>query len=175
MLSNRIKIKPLRNSTTRIPKEHMFFYTGYASFVGKALRKPIFQRFLRWLLKRENIDKHLIKDIKIRILPYQKDNGKSLAGRRKRNGSISIFPKSLQFYRGLKAEHGSEIARTYVKSRAWATLIHEILHAKYSSDEERVRRLTERYFSIYVGNPKTGDFDSVILEILFNSGTSNYA
>jgi len=169
MLSNRIKIKPFpfHNDAMLIPKKHVFFYRGYAFFVRKALRKPLFQRFLRWLLKRENIDKRLIKGIQIKVLPVQNKNGNSLAGRRNRHGNIFIFPKSFEFYRELASKHGSEIARSYVKSRACATLIHEILHVKYSSDEERVRRLTERYFNVYVRNPKTEDFENVIFEILF--------
>ena len=167
MLSNRIKIKPIPNSAMQIPKKHVFFYRGYAFFVRKALRKPLFQRFLRWLLKREKIDKRLIRGIQIKVIPFRKKNGNSLAGRRSRHGNILIFPKSFEFYRELVTRHGSEIARLYVKGRAWATLIHEILHAKYSSDEERVRRLTERYFKVYVRNPKTEDFDDVIFEILF--------
>jgi hypothetical protein len=168
MISNRIEIQSLANSTIRIPKNHRFFYRGYAFFVRKTLRKPLFQQFLRWLLKRENIDKGLIKDVQIRVLPYHKENGNSLAGRRKRDGRIFIFPKSFKFYKGLEAKHGSEVAHSYIRSRAWATLIHEILHAKYSSDEERVRKLTERYFNIYARSPKTEEFDNVIGDILFN-------
>ncbi len=167
MLSNRIKIKPLPTSSVRVPKRHMFYYDGYAVFVEKALRKPLFQRFLRWLLKREKIDKNSIGNIQIRVLPYEKDNGNSLAGRRTKKGNIFIFPKNVGFYRELVAKYGSEIALSYVKGRAWATLIHEILHAKYSSDEERVRRLTERYLNAYVRNPKTEDFDDIALGILF--------
>ena len=150
-----------------LPKRHISFYRKYASFVAKALSKPLFQSFLSWLLKRENIDKDLIQDIQVRVFPFHKKNGNSLAGKIINKCKIIIFPKSAKFYRELAAKHGSEIAHSYVKSRAWATLIHEILHSKYSSDEERVRRLTERYFNIYARNEKTEDLESVIFEILF--------
>ncbi len=127
----------------------------------------MFQRFLRWLLKRENIDNRLIKDVQIRIFPFKKKNGNNIAGRWNRRGGVSIFPRSHRFYRKLVEEHGSEIARSYVKGRAWATLIHEVLHAKYPGDEQRVRKLTEMYFNIYARNPKTEDFERVIFDILF--------
>ncbi len=149
------------------PKRHLHFYKSYAFFVRKSLRKSLFQQFIRWLLKRENIDRSLIKDVQISVLPLQKENGNSLAGKWTKHGEISVFPKSLKFCRRLSARHGTAIARAYVKGRAWATLIHEILHAKYFSDEARVRSLTERYFSIYARNPKTEDIESVVFKILF--------
>ena len=167
MLSDKIRIASFPARETQFPKRHILFYRSYASFVKKSLRKSLFQRFLRWLLQRESIDRSLIKDVQIKVLPFRRENGNSLAGKWRRDGEISVFPKSLKFYRKLSARHGSEIARAYVKGRAWATLIHEILHAKYSSDEARVRRLTERYFNIYVRNPKTEDFEDIVSEILF--------
>ncbi len=167
MLSNRAKIEPILTTALQMPRKHVSFYRRYAFFVGNTLRKPLFQRFLRWLLKTENIDKRLIANIQIEVLPYQKKNGNSLAGRRSRDGNILIFPKSFEFFKELVAKHGPEITRSYVKSRACATLIHEILHAKYASDEEKVRRLTKRYFGVYAKSPKTEDFDNVIFTILF--------
>ena len=150
----------------RLPRKYSF-YKGYALFVKKALRKPLFQRFLRWLLKRENIDKRLIKEVQIKVFPFQKKNGNNLAGKWNRGGNIFIFPKSYEFYGKLVAKHGNEVAHSYVKCRARATLIHEILHAKYSSDEQRVRRLTERYFTLYARNPRTDNFGSIVSKILF--------
>lgn len=151
----------------QFPKKHASFYICYAFFVKKTLNKFLFQRFLRWLLVRENIDKSLIKEVQIRVFPFQKKNGNSLAGRWNRCGNIFIFPKSYEFYRKLVAKHGNKSARSYVKCRARATLIHEILHAKYSSDERMVRRLTERYFTLYAKNPRTEDFKNIISKILF--------
>jgi hypothetical protein len=168
MLSDKIRIASFPEQETQFPRRHILFYRSYASFVKKSLRKSLFQRFLRWLLKKENIDRSLIKGVQIKMLPVQRENGNSLAGKWRGDGEIYVFPKSLKFYRKLSARHGSDIARAYVKGRAWATLIHEILHAKYSSDEARVRRLTERYFSIYARNPKTEDVEDIVFEILFN-------
>jgi hypothetical protein len=167
MLSDKIRIKMSSKKVTRFSERHVSFYKSYASLVKKNLQKSLFQRFLHWLLKKEDIDKSQIQDVQIRVLPFQKKNGNNLAGRWNKRGSIFIFPKSLEVYRKLAAKHGSEIARSYVKVRAKATLIHEILHTKYFDDEEKVRRLTERYFNIYARNQKTEDVDSVIFDILF--------
>lgn len=169
LISNKIRINPFPNRVMQIPERDVFFYRNYSFFVRKTLREPLFQRFLRWLLKREKINNSVISGIQIKVLPFQKKNGNKLAGKWNRHGNILIFPVSFELYRKLVLKHGKEIARSYAKSRACATLIHEILHAKYSNDEERVRRLTERYFSIYARNPKTEDFESVIFEILFGS------
>lgn len=168
MLSSKIRINANPRKPIALSGRHDDFYRKYASFVAKTLQKPLFQRFVRWVLKRENIDKRLVQDIQVRVFPFQKKNGNSLAGRwRGDEGKILIFPRSFAFCTELAGQHGSEVTRSYLKSRALATLIHEILHAKYSSDEERVRRLTERYFSIYTSNPKTIDFEKVIFEKLF--------
>jgi len=162
-----MRIKSLPNKAMQFPKKHTSFYKGYALFVKKILGKPLFQRFLRWLLIRENIDKSLIKEVQINVFPFQKKNGNNLAGKWNKCGNISIYPKSYEFYGKLVARHGNKIARSYVKCRARATMIHEILHVKYSSEEERVRRLTERYFTLYARNPRTENSESIISEILF--------
>jgi len=168
MLSNKIRINSHARNPVIVSGRHADFYKKYASFVSKTLKKPLFQRFIHWILKREHIDKSLVQDIQVRVFPFRKKNGNSLAGRwRGDAGKIFIFPRSFEFCKELAGQHGSEITRSYVKSRALATLIHEILHAKYSSDEERVRRLTERYFSIYANHPKTMDFERVVFEKLF--------
>jgi hypothetical protein len=166
MLSSKIRINTCYKSAP-LPNGYVSFYRKYASFVAKALSKPLFQSFLSWLLKRENIDKNSIQDIQVWVFPFHKENGNSLAGKIINKCKILIFPKSAKFYRKLVTQHGSEIAHSYVKSRACATLIHEILHSKYSSDEERVRELTERYFNIYARSEKTEDLESVVFEILF--------
>ncbi|UCB61296.1 MAG: hypothetical protein JSW72_04405 [Candidatus Bathyarchaeota archaeon] len=166
MLLDKIRITNVTNKATQSPKKHSF-YKGYALFVTKTLRTPLFQRFLRWLLIKENIDKRLIEEVQIRVYPFQKKNGNNLAGKWNQRGNISIFPKSYEFYGKLKARHGNKIAHSYVKCRARATLIHEILHAKYFSDEERVRRLTKRYFTLYAKNPKTEELKSIVSTILF--------
>jgi len=166
MLANRIIIYPFHNESLQIPKKRFSFYREYALFIRNTLKKPLFQHFLRWLLKRENIEKLQIKSIQIKVLPHQEKNGNSLAGRRKKDGRIFIFPINVRIYKMLVAKHGNDTIYSFVKSRARATLIHEILHIKYSSDEEKVRRLTENYYDLYVRNPKTEDCDNIIFGIL---------
>ncbi len=166
MLLDKIRIKDAPHKAIQSPSKQSF-YKGYALFVKKTLRKPLFQRFLRWLLLKENIDKRLIEEVHIKVFPLQKKNGNTLAGKWNRCGIISIFPKSSNFYRRLVEKHGSRVAYSYVKSRARAALIHEILHIKYSSDEKSVRRLTEKYFTLYSRNPRTESTESIVSAILF--------
>ena len=80
-----------------LPKGYASFYRKYASFVAKALSKPLFQSFLSWLLKRENIDKDSIQDIQVRIFPFHKENGNSLAGKIVNKCKITIFLKAQNF------------------------------------------------------------------------------
>ncbi len=168
MLSSKIRINACSKRTSTSSKKHIYFYRKYASFVTKALKKPLFQRFLRWLLRREKIDASMVKEIQVRVFPLEKENGNSLAGRWNSRGEIHIYPRRLETFRDLAVEHGSEAARSYVKCRALAALIHEILHSKYSSNEEKVRRLTKRYFNIYIRSSKTQHLNkNTVLEMLF--------
>ncbi|UCD26930.1 MAG: hypothetical protein JSV75_02070 [Candidatus Bathyarchaeota archaeon] len=132
--------------------ESLRFYKKYASFVLKVLRKPRFQRFLKWILRKEKMEEKLVEDVQVRLFPFQKENGNGLAGKYKSDGRILIFPKRFESCYGLMQEHGKEKVLSYIENRAQATLIHEFLHAKYAGDEEEVRKLTKRYFEIFNGN-----------------------
>ena len=132
--------------------ENLRFYTKYAAFVLKVLRKPRFQKFLKWILRREKIEEDMVEDVQVRFFPFQKENGNGLAGRYKSEGRILIFPKRFEFCQELMQEHGKEKALSYIEKRAQATLIHEFLHAKYAGDEEKVRKLTKKYFNIFSEN-----------------------
>ena len=132
--------------------ESFRFYKKYAYFVSKVLRKPRFQKFLKWILKREKIKENVVRDVQIRFFPFQKENGNGLAGRYKSKGRIFIFPKRFESCQELMQEHGKEKVLSYIENRAQTTLIHEFLHAKYADDEEKVRKLTKKYFDIFRGN-----------------------
>lgn len=134
------------------PPETLQFYKKYAAFVLKTLRNPRFQRFLKWIMRREKIKENKVQEVQVRVFPFQNENGNGLAGRYKSNGQILIFPKRFDFCRGLMQEHGKEKALSYIKNRAQAALIHELLHIKYSSDEKKVRKLTKEYFNIFAEN-----------------------
>jgi hypothetical protein len=146
------KIRVVSNSrkVESCPEKGLNFYTNYAAVVSETLRKPIFQRFLDWILKREKIEKNAVKDIQVRVFPFRKENGKSVAGRCSNEGVILIFPKKWSFLQKKMQEHKKEKVRFYLKSRAMAALIHELLHVKYDSDEGKVRQLTKKYFSIFI-------------------------
>ena len=150
-LSDKIRSVVNRQKVTKF-SGNLRFYTRYASFVSKALRKPRFQKFLKWIIRKEKIEENRIKDVQVRVLPFRKANGNGLAGRYKSRGAIFIYPKRFEFCQELMREHGKEKALSYIENRAQAALIHEFLHVKYASDEEKVRKLTKKYFSIFADN-----------------------
>lgn len=165
-MSNRMRIA-VRSEKLRFSHIRFSFYMQYASFVFKTLRKPLFQRFLRWMLKSENIEEHMIDSVKVMTFPFQKENGKGLAGRCNSKGEIRIYPKRLRFCRKLKQKFGKEKLHSYIKNRARATLIHELLHVKYSNDEVKVRELTRKYFNIFTRHEKVPNPENDILKTIF--------
>jgi hypothetical protein len=150
-LSNKIRVVSNPRKLATCPEERLRFYTDYASAVSDTLRMPLFQKFLHWIMKREKIEKMAITDIQVRVFPFEKENGKPLAGRCNiDDGVILIFPKSRGFLRKKLQNHKKEKLRFYLKSRAMAALIHELLHIKYENNESKVRHLTEKYFGIFI-------------------------
>ena len=169
MSSARIR-KVLQQGKNPKLQENIGFYTNYAAFVLRVLRKPRFQNFLKWMMKREEIDDNMVEEVRVMILPYCKENGKSLVGKWDGEGQISIYPKKAQLLRNLAKKFDARMARFYVKCRARAALIHEILHTKYRSNEDEVRRLTKKYFHIFLRNHKTENANkNVVFSILFKN------
>ena len=154
-LSNKIRVVTNPRKVEMCPEKRLQFYTNYASAVSETLRKPLFQKFLNRIIKREKIEKKAVKDIQVRVFPFQKENGKSLAGRCTDKGVIFIFPKRRNFLQKKMQDHKKEKVRFYLKSRAMATLIHELLHLKYEDNESKVRQLTKKYFSIFIHHQNT--------------------
>jgi len=153
-LSSKIRVVSNPKKVEDCPENCLRFYTNYASAVSETLRKPLFQKFLDWIIKREKIEKRAVKDIQVRVFPFQKENGKSLAGRCTDKGVILIFPKRRSFLQKKMQDHKKEKVRFYLKSRAMAALIHELLHLKYEDNESKVRQLTKKYFSIFFRHQK---------------------
>ena len=149
-LLSKIRVVSNPKKVESCPEKRLYFYTKYASVVSETLRKPMFQRFLDWILKRESIEKNAVKDIQVRVFPFQKESGKSVTGRCNNEGVILIFPKKRTFLQKKMQDHKKEKVSFYLKSRAMAALIHELLHVKYESNESKVRRLTKKYFSIFI-------------------------
>jgi hypothetical protein len=154
-LSSKIRVVSNPKKVESCPEKGLHFYKNYASVVSETLRKPLFQRFLDWIIKREKIEKNAVKDIQVRVFPFQKENGKSVAGRCNNEGVILIFPKKRSFLQKKLQDHKKEKVRFYLKSRAMAALIHELLHVKYDSNESKVRQLTKKYFRIFIRHQNT--------------------
>jgi len=159
ILLGKMRITACSKKRVDLYKNHFSFYRKYAFVVFNTLRKPLFQRFLNWMLRRERIEEHEIKDVQIRMFPFIKENGNGLAGKCNSKGKIHLYPKGLKFFRKKMQEFGKENVNFYIKSRARATLIHELLHLKYVSDEEKVRELTEKYFNIFTKHQLTQNSD----------------
>lgn len=149
MLSSNMRITVYPQKLVLSSERNVRFYRKYTAVVFKTLRKPLFQKFLGWMIKRENIEEHMVTNIKVMTFPFRKGNGKGLAGKFDGKGKIFIYPRRLDFCRKLIRNFGKENAYSYIKNRARATLIHELLHVRYSDDEERVRELTKKYFNIF--------------------------
>jgi hypothetical protein len=149
-LSKKIRVVSNFKKAASCPEKRLRFYTKYASVVSTTLRNPLFQRFLNWMIRRENIEKRSVKDIQVRVFPFQKENGKTLAGRCNREGVILLFPKRRKFLQKKAGDNGKDNVWFYIKSRARAALIHELLHVKYDSNEHKVRQLTKKYFGMFI-------------------------
>jgi hypothetical protein len=118
--------------------------------VLKALRKPTFQKFLGWMLKKERIEEGNVRAVYVKVLPSRKKNGQGIAGKcDTARGRIGIYPKTIRFCQMFKQKFGWHTLSMYAGNRARAALIHELLHLKYVEDEKTVRKLSREYFCIF--------------------------
>jgi hypothetical protein len=174
ILSDRIEVTTRHERLHEFSEEHAGFYVKYASFVLKSLKKPPYQRFLYWMLQKEKIETHAIRKVEIKLLPLRRKNGNGLAGKCNTYiGRIQIYPRTLKSCQKLMREFGKVGFATYVRLRARAALIHELLHLKYEKNEEKVRELTKKYSSIFTRNrPMKNSVGLSIYRILFKSDTA---
>jgi hypothetical protein len=148
-LSNKIKIGA-ESDKTDYPK-HFGFYTNYSRFILKALKKSSFQEFLCSMLLAENIEEKNVNTVDIKILPAHRKNGFNIVGKCNTfKGRIRIYPKTFNYCYAFRKKYGKDYFFVFVGNRARAALIHELLHLKYISDEEKVQELTGIYFSAYL-------------------------
>jgi hypothetical protein len=125
------------------------------------------------MLSTENIEDKMINTVDIKVFPASRKNGYNIAGKCNIfKGDIRIYPKTSAFCDSFSKKFGKEILIAYVGNRARAALIHELLHLKYASDEQKVRELTEAYFSVYMKNQITKN-SSVLHGLIFNSKKYN--
>lgn len=149
-LSNKIRVVADSKKLENVAEHELKFYSNYASAVSDTLKKPLFQKFLHWIIKKEEIEKKGVTDIQVRLFPFHKENGNSVAGRcNSSDGVILIFPKKHSYVEKKLKYHKKRKVRFYLKNRAMAALIHELLHVKYEGNESKVRHLTKKYFYIF--------------------------
>jgi len=149
-LSSKMRISCDRNKLSNFSQKQVRFYLKYSSFVFRALKKPSFQKFLRWMLKKETIEEQAVRAVHVRVLPLRRGNGKGIAGHcDTARGRIRIYPKTTKFCRTFKQKFGRNTLLDYAVNRARAALIHELLHLKYKGDEKTVRELAKDYFCIF--------------------------
>ena len=147
LLSSKIKITVGPGKPEGFSQRHVGFYMNYSSFVFRALRRPSFQKFLQWMLRRERIETQMVGAVDVKVFPLRRKNGKGLAGNCDiAQGKIRIYPKTMKFCREFTQKFGKSTLLMYAGSRARAALIHELLHLKYATDEKRVRELAKEYF-----------------------------
>lgn len=168
-LSSKMRITVSPQKLEEFSEKQAKFYTKYAAVACKTLGNSLFQGFLDWMMQRENIDNHIVTNVHVRMLPFRKENGNGLAGKLNRKGEIFIYPKRLEFCRRLMQDFEKVSVYFYIKARAMATLIHELLHIKYSRDENKVRQLTKKYFRIFTHHKSTQNVNAnPILKMLFS-------
>jgi hypothetical protein len=153
-----------------VHEKQVGFYRKYAVVAQRTLSRPLFQGFLGWILTEESIERGSISKIEVMLFPFRNGKGNWLAGRISRKGEIFLYPKKKEFCQRLMQEFERNNVYFYIKARAMAALIHELLHLRYASDENMVRQKTEKYFQIfiwneYVQNPKIRS----ILKMLFTA------
>jgi hypothetical protein len=173
-LSSKIRISCDRKKLANLSQKQVRFYLKYSSFVFSALKKPSFQKFLRWMLKKETIEEQAVRAVHVRVLPLRRENGKGIAGNcDTARGRIRIYPKTTKFWRVFKQKFGRNALLDYTGSRARAALIHELLHLKYKGDEKTVRKLTKDYFCVFTRKQLAQGVHSLfIYTMIFNAKIS---
>ena len=155
-------------SRKQITKENKLkLYEKYALLVFNSLKKPRFQKFLKWILTREKIEKSKIKDVQIRMFPFVKENGNQLIGKCNTKGEIFLYPKKLDKCKK-RWKLGKEGFKHYIETRAKAALIHELLHLKYEDNEAKVNDLTKKYYEIYSNHQTPKNRTQTTPELAFN-------
>ena len=155
-LSSKMRISVDQNKLEIFSRSHVKFYLKYSSFVFRVLKKPSFQKFLHWMLKKERIEAQVVRAVHVKVLPFRMKNGKSLAGNcNTARGRIRIYPKTMKFCQIFKQKFGRNTLLVYAGNRARAALIHELLHLKYAEDEKTVRELSKDYFLIFTQKQPT--------------------
>jgi len=117
-LSSKIRISVDHEKLENFSQNQVSFYLKYSSFVFRALRKPSFQKFLNWMLKKETIEDQTVRAVHVKVLPVRK-NGKGIAGNcDTARGRIRIYPKATKFCQTFKQKFGRNTLLVYAGNRA---------------------------------------------------------
>jgi hypothetical protein len=172
-LSSKMRISVDSKKLEGFSQNHVKFYLKYSSFVFKALKKPSFQKFLRWMLKKEKIEEQIVSAVQVKVLPFRRKNGNGVAGKcNTARGRIRIYPKTMKFCQTFKQKFGRNNLLAYAGNRARAALIHELLHLKYEEDEKTVRELAKDYFHTFTQKQcKQSARSLFIYTMIFNAKT----
>jgi hypothetical protein len=170
-LSSKMRISVDPAKLENFSQNNVNFYLKYSSFVFKVLKRPAFQKFLRWMLRKERIAEHSVSAVQVKVLPFVRKNGKGVAGKcNTARGRIRIYPKPIKFCQVFKQKFGRNTLLAYAGNRARAALIHELLHLKYAEDEKTVRELSKDYFGIFTQKQCSQSASSVfIYTMIFNA------
>ena len=128
----------------RLPPRKRRYYKKQASKVANILNHKIMQSLLKEVIESEHISLDKIEDIRVMIMPSIKDReyGDHLFGYYDpKECRISIYPAVK--YKGSKFLTDPMVSFQFIRE-SFDTLIHEVLHAKYSQ-ESTVRKLTQKY------------------------------
>jgi hypothetical protein len=172
-LSNKMKITVNLEKREDFSQNHFRFYIKYSSFVFRALKRPSFQKFLSWMLRREKIDEQVVRAVHVTVFPLRRKNGKGLAGNcAPAEGKIRIYPKTVKFCRIFTQKFGKNTLLAYAGNRARAALIHELLHLKYVGDEKTVRELAKEYFFVFMQKQSAKSSNKLwVYTLIFNAKT----
>jgi hypothetical protein len=169
-LLGKIAVDSIVQEVPEVNDGQLRFYRKYAAVTDKTLRRPSFLGFLGWMLREESIEGNMISEVKVMMFPSRNGKGNGLAGKITGKGEIFLYPKRKEFCRRLMRDFERNNVFFFIKARAMATLIHELLHLRYLSDERVVRQKTEEYFQIFIWEKYMRDMETrSILKMLFSS------
>ena len=161
----RITVDPQKqgNASSKIRR----YYEKYTILVSETLKEPRFQTFVHRLIKKENMELEKIRDVQIKTFPVKKENGNRLIGKCNNKGVICLYPKGIRFWQKRMPKWREDEITFYIKCRARAALIHEVLHTKYLHKEGKVRELTRKYVNAFLQRNKLDQRKQRILKTIF--------
>jgi len=168
------RAEPWQEFINAFKKHERDFYFKQANLVVEILSSERVQTFLRQIIKKEEIEENLISDIRVMVFPSKIDREDACTTEKsrvsyhkgrfnKRTRQISIYPPIML---GSKEDRDPEtlicalcpkegdLKEFYrlplIPVLSVMSLIHEILHCKYSGEgEEKVRGLTLHYARLF--------------------------